>query len=94
MTHPIKENLKAIAAAIPAEVLKELGATNMKMVSQRTIQFDLPKPGLDGTNRVKVTVENGKFLIRGYRIEDTECFYDVSLDGAAQALKNIATPAI
>ena len=94
MTHPIKENLKAIAGAIPAELIKELGATNVKMVSQRTIQFDLPKPGLDGTNRVKVTVENGQFLIRGYRIEETEVFYGVAPDSAATALKNIATPAI
>ena len=92
MSQPIKENLSAIAKAIPVELMKELSATNVKMVSQRTIQFDLAKPGIDGTNRVKVTVENGTFLIRGYRVEETEILYGVQSDAVAQALKTITTP--
>lgn len=94
MTHPIKANLIAIASVIHPETLNALGATNVKMVSIRTLQFDLPKPGLDGTNRVKVTVENGTFLIRGYRVEETEIFYNVAPEAAAKALKSIATAAL
>jgi hypothetical protein len=92
MTHPVKANLTAIASAIPAELLMGMDASNIKMVRPRTIQFDLAKPGLDGTNRVKVTVENGTFLIRGYRIDETEVLYGVQSEAVAQALKTITTP--
>ncbi len=93
MKHPVKLNLGTIANAIPSALLKELGATNLKMVSARTLQFDLQKPGLDGTNRVKVTIEDGKFMIRGYKIEETEVFYDIQPDGATKALKTLTTAA-
>lgn len=91
MNQTFKTNMSAIASAIPAETMKALGATNIKPVSERTIQFDLKTPRPDGTNRVKVTVENGKFLIRGFKIDDTDILYNVSSDAITTALKALGT---
>ena len=86
----IKANLAAIASAVTPADLKALGATNVKMVSERTIQFDVPKRA-DGTNRIKVTVTADGFIVRGYRYEETDAIPGVSQDGLATALKNIGT---
>lgn len=78
----------AITSAIPGEVMKELGAHNAKPVSQRTIQFDC-KPKADGTNRIKVTIEDGKFQVRGYKVEETDLLYAIEPDSLSTALKNL-----
>ena len=86
----IKANLAAIASAVTPADLKALGATNVKMVSERTIQFDVPKR-VDGINRIKVIVIADGFIVRGYRYEETDAIPGVSQDGLATALKNIGT---
>lgn len=91
--HTIKKNLMALSQAIPVQVMKETGASNVKLASTRTLQFDLAKPGLDGTNRIKVTIEDGKFLLRGYKVEETEILYGVEMDKVADAIKLLSTPA-
>lgn len=85
----LKKNMIAITSAIPGEVMKALGATNCKPVSERTLQFDCT-PKADGTNRIKVTMtENGTIQVRGYKIEETDLLYGIEPGSLATALKNI-----
>ncbi|MFN3717041.1 MAG: hypothetical protein ACK4R8_09995 [Thiobacillus sp.] len=90
MFDKIKANLSSISKAISPQDLKALGATNIKLVSERTLQFDVPQRA-DGTNRIKVTVTADGFIVRGYRYEETDAIPGVSQDGLATALKNIGT---
>lgn len=83
-------NMTAMQKVLPAEFLEQLGATNFQICSTRSIRFDLPKPAADGTNRIKVTIEKGVFMVRGYRIEETEMLYDVPADLTQNAVKTIA----
>lgn len=80
-------NMTAIVSVIPTEAMKELGATNVKPVSERTLQFDLKTPRADGTNRIKVTHDGGKFTIKGYKIDETDILYTVEPDALSTALK-------
>ena len=92
MAHPteqFKANLMAIQNAVPKEFLDSLDATNIQIRSERTISFDLKNPAADGTNRVKITVENGKFLIRGYKVEETEIFYDIPSEKVIDSINNL-----
>ncbi len=90
------KNMKAITANLREKMMKDLGATNGKPVSERTLQFDC-KPKADGTNRIKVTMtENGKLMVRGYKIEETDMMFDIdpaSLETALQNIGNITLPA-
>ena len=93
MENPIKTlhaNMAKIQAAIGIEVIKGLKATNIKPVSERTLQMDIPARA-DGTNRIKLTVENGTFRIRGYRVEETDLIAGIAPDTLATALKNLGT---
>ena len=84
-----KKNMMTITSAIPGQVMKDLGATNIKPVSERTLQFDC-KPKADGTNRVKVTLtDNGTLLVRGFKVEETDLLYAIEPAGLAGAIKNI-----
>lgn len=86
----IATTFQAIVAAVPPSLLNELGVTEAAIVSPRTIKFNLKTPAPDGTNQIKVTVEAGKFLVRGYRVEDTELFYDLTAENVANALRALA----
>ena len=84
-----KKNMIAITSAIPGQVMKDLGATNVKPVSERTLQFDCT-PKADGTNRIKVTItKDGTIQVRGYKVEETDLLYGVEPASLATALKNI-----
>lgn len=84
-----KKNMVAITSAIPGQVMKDLGATNVKAVSTRTLQFDCT-PKADGTNRIKGTLtENGTLMVRGFKVDDTDLLYAIEPAGLAAALKNI-----
>ncbi len=94
-----QKNMVTITQALSKALMKELGATNIKPVSARTLQFDCT-PKADGTNRIKVTVEGGTFQVRGYRVEETDLLFSVQPDSLETAIKNIgnitlpATPTI
>jgi hypothetical protein len=83
-----QKNMVTITQALSKALMKELGATNIKPVSARTLQFDCT-PKADGTNRIKVTVEGGKFQVRGYKVEETDLLYAIEPDSLATALKNL-----
>ncbi len=85
-----KQNLATLAANISPALLKELGAKNIKPVSHRTVQFDCP-PRADGTNRIKVTIEGGEFMVRGFKIEETDVIYGIEPGSVATALKAIGS---
>ena len=94
------KNMQAITANLTRALMKSLGATNPKPVSERTLQFDC-KPKADGTNRIKVTItSDGTFQVRGYRLEETDLLYSIPAENLEAALKNIgntvlpATPTI
>jgi hypothetical protein len=92
MSHQaFKANIGAIASAISTKQMEEMGATNVKMVSIRTLQFDLKTPRADGTNRIKITHEGGKFQVRGYKIEETDLIHSIEPDALSTAIKNIGT---
>jgi hypothetical protein len=95
-----QKNMVAITHAMSKTLMQELGATNCKPVSERTLQFDC-KPKADGTNRIKVTItSDGTFQVRGYRLEETDLLYSIPAENLEAALKNIgntvlpATPTI
>ena len=100
MHQTFKTNMNAIVKAIPEATMKEIGATNIKPVSERTLQFDLETPRADGTNRVKVTHEGGKFTLKGYKIDETDLIHSIEPDALSTALKALgdvtlpATPTI
>jgi len=85
-----QKNMVAITQALSKTLMKELGATNCKPVSERTLQFDCT-PKADGTNRIKVTIEDGKFQVRGYKVEETDLIHSVEPDSLATALKNLGS---
>jgi len=90
-----KANMSAIVSAIPAETMKDIGATNIKPVSERTLQIDLKTPKPDGTNRLKITVEDGKFMVRGYKLEETDILHSIEPDSlmtAIAAIGNVVIP--
>lgn len=85
----IKQNMASIASALNPKTLASLDATNVKMVSPRTVQFDCT-PKEDGTNRIKVTLtENGEFMVRGYKVEETDMFYNVPASGINAVIEKI-----
>ena len=85
----LHKNMTAITATMTKELMVALDATNIKPVSNRTLQFDC-KPKADGTNRIKVTLtENGTFQVRGYKVEETDLIYSVAPDSVATAVKNL-----
>lgn len=82
------KNMKAITGNLTKALMKSLGATNPKPVSERTLQFDCA-PKADGTNRIKVTLTENGYLIRGFKVEETDILYNVDPANLATALKNL-----
>jgi hypothetical protein len=82
-------NILAIAKAIPKSALAALGAENLQIVSDRTARFDLKSPSKDGINRVKITHENGKFLIRTYRVEEVEIAYGLPTENVLPTIRHL-----
>lgn len=72
--------IKKIMQALPFETIQALDAKSASFVSHRTIKINLKTPAPDGTNVIKVTLDGGKFTVRGYRVEETEMSY--GLDSA------------
>lgn len=85
-----QKNMVTITQALSKTLMKELGATNIKPVSARTLQFDCT-PKADGTNRIKVTVEQGVFMVRGFRVDETDIRYGVHKDSLATALQQLGS---
>lgn len=85
-----QKNMVTITGALSKSLMHELGATNIKPVSARTLQFDCT-PKADGTNRIKVTLQDGKLMVRGYKVEETDLIFDVDPSSLATALKNIGS---
>jgi hypothetical protein len=86
----LSKTLMAMAKAIPGETLAKLKPSEIKPVSERTIAISLSAPGADGTNRIKVTFENGKYMVRGYRVEETEIFYDLPCANVHDIIESMA----
>lgn len=84
----LEQTVEAVSQAIPPELLTQLKATNPKIVSTRSVRFDIPD-GKDGINRIKVTLENGKFLVRFYRVQEVEILYDMPAANVADGIKTI-----
>ncbi len=88
-TATLIKNMTAITSSLSPDLMKSLGATNAKPVSERTLQFDC-KPKADGTNRIKVTItSDGTFQVRGYKVEETDLIYSVQASSLETATKNI-----
>lgn len=70
--------------------LKAMGATNLQMVSARSLRFDLPdRKTKDGRtiNRVKLTArENGTVDVRLQEVVEHELLGGVPTDGVQHAL--------
>ena len=86
-------NIKTLISVLPQDLMQKLNVSDATVVSGRTIKISLKTPAPDGTNQIKVTVENGKFMVRGYRVEETEVAYGLTGDAVAQAVLNLATGA-
>lgn len=86
----LSKTLMAMAKAISGETIAKLQPTEIKQVSNRTIQIALSSPAPDGTNRIRVTFENGKYMVRAYRIEETEIFYDLPRGNVNDVIKLLA----
>lgn len=86
-------NIQALVSALPSDVMKQLNIQDATVVSHRTIKISLKNPAPDGTNQIKVTVEGGKFMVRGYRVEETEVAYGMTGDAVGKAVLDMATGA-
>lgn len=86
----LSKTMKAMAQAISGETIAKLHMESIKPVSERTIQIALSAPGIDGTNRIKVTFENGKYMVRGYRIEETAIYYDLPCGNVNDVIRQLA----
>jgi len=89
MTSTFQSNMQALASALTPDDLKTLGAAQAKMVSERTLRIDLAKPKADGTNQIKITVEGGKFMVKGYKLEETDILHSVEAGSLVTALNNL-----
>lgn len=85
------QTLKAVAKALPDEALKELGVTNIQLVSPRTVRFDI-KTTEAGINRLKVTLqENGELRVRTYKVEEVEDVANIAPDTILSAIKTLTS---
>ena len=89
----IATNIKTLISVLPQGLMQQLNVSGAAVVSGRTIKIGLKTPAPDGTNQIKVTVENGKFLVRGIRVEETDIAYNLTNDEVASAVLNMATGA-
>jgi hypothetical protein len=83
-----KANMTTLASVLTPELLKSIGATQVKMVSPRTARIDCA-PRADGTNQIKVTVGDDGLLLQGFKLEATDIAYGVSPSNIALALANL-----
>jgi hypothetical protein len=85
----IQKTVQAVASILTNEVLKKMQASNLTVVSPRTVRFDIPKT-VAGINRVKVTLqENDEFRIRTYTVEEVEDVANIAGSSLIKALADL-----
>jgi hypothetical protein len=68
----IKQTVLAASEAIPVEFMKQIGASNVQVVSDRSLRFDIT-PTAAGVNRIKITLQpDGEWRLRTYKVEEME----------------------
>jgi len=85
----IAETVKKIAAACPVEFMQELKASDVMIVSQRTVKFNVPAEAGEKINQIKVTHDNGKFMVRFYQVTEVEMLYDLPAENVSTAIKAV-----
>lgn len=92
----VKQTISAAAEAIPAEFMKQIGASNAQVVSDRSIRFDIKQTSA-GVNRIKITLQpDGEWRLRTYKVEELEDvpgILSASLTGAIAQIAGIGEEA-
>ena len=84
----LKDNISAIANALPEQFMNSIKAAEPEVRSERTLQFKVGANPAE-VNRVKVSKTSTGFIVRFYKIIEVECIGDVPAENLQATIGNV-----